>query len=390
MANIIISYNRQNEAIARTLADDIEALGHTVWFDQKLSGGQAWWDQILETVRDCDVFIFVLDPESLNSTACKREYGYAAELGKAILPVLVAEGVSINLLPPALSQIQFVDYRKQDRDAAFRLARALATVPPTEPLPDPLPAPPEAPISYLGNFTKQIETTSTLSYEEQSALVVDLKRSLRDPETADDARTLLERLRKRRDLFAAMAEEIDELLDSKRKASSVEPEPQVTQNVKEALVKIPREAGRQPPGTKITQPPTTQPAPTATSPKMLLSKRLKCTLCGAILGTMIGVALTAMVYMYYGVLNFVYLLINVLYTGAGGAIAGAITGTHRRLIVSALVGAAVGWFVVALLFVAFYGFGLVAFPRGGVLGAPVGAILGAILGVILRKLKKWP
>ena len=138
MPNIFISYTRQSEAIARTLANDIEALGNTVWFDQELSGGQAWWDQILVSVRDCDVFVFVLTPEALKSTACKLEFGYAADLGKPIVPVLVSAGVSTNLLPPALSQIQFVDYRNQDRDA---------TIPPPQPLPDPLPASPEAPIS---------------------------------------------------------------------------------------------------------------------------------------------------------------------------------------------------------------------------------------------------
>lgn len=42
--------------------------------------------------------------------------------------------------------------------------------------------------------------------------MIDLKSSLRDPETADDARSLLERLRKRRDLLATIAEEIDDLL----------------------------------------------------------------------------------------------------------------------------------------------------------------------------------
>jgi hypothetical protein len=35
---------------------------------------------------------------------------------------------------------------------------------------------------------------------------------LRDPETADDTRTLLKTFRKRRDLFAGIAEEIDELV----------------------------------------------------------------------------------------------------------------------------------------------------------------------------------
>ncbi|MFB3132459.1 MAG: hypothetical protein ACE10K_08055, partial [Rhodothermales bacterium] len=61
-------------------------------------------------------------------------------------------------------------------------------------------------------LTEQIETTSALSYKEQITLVVDLKRALRDPETTDDARTLLERLRKRRDILATTADDIDELL----------------------------------------------------------------------------------------------------------------------------------------------------------------------------------
>jgi TIR domain len=154
MANIFVSYNHQSKEITSTLVNAIEALGHTVWFDQELIGGQAWWDQILATVRGCDVFVFVLDPASLNSTACKREYSYAAALGKPIVPVLVSEGVSINLLPSALSQIQFVDYRKLDHHAALRLARACTAVPPAQPLPDPLPLPPEAPISYLGGLTE--------------------------------------------------------------------------------------------------------------------------------------------------------------------------------------------------------------------------------------------
>ena len=220
MARIFLSYNRQNEAIARTLAEDIEALSHVVWFDQELRGGQSWWDQILATIRNCEVFVFLLDPKALKSTACQREYSYAADLGKLILPILVAEGISTNLLPPALSQIQFVDYRKPDRDALRRLAKALTTLPPPRPLPDPLPHPPEVPISYLGSLAERIEAMASLDYEKQSALVVDLKGGLRDPESFDDAHALLVQLRKRRDLFAIIAEEIDEVLRSLRTADT--------------------------------------------------------------------------------------------------------------------------------------------------------------------------
>jgi hypothetical protein len=219
MGSIFISYDRDSRAIAITLAADIESLGHTAWFDQEISGGLAWWDQILGQIRECDVFLFVLNPETLDSVACKSEYLYAAELGKAILPVLVSDRVATDLLPPALSRIQFVDYHTADRDAAFRLARALNSIPPSQPLPENLPTPPQAPFSYVGTLAERVESTS-LSYEEQSVLLADLRVSLRDPGAADNIQKLLATLRRRRDLFATFADEIDDLIAKSGKQKS--------------------------------------------------------------------------------------------------------------------------------------------------------------------------
>jgi hypothetical protein len=209
MAKVFISYSRESETLAKALANDIQALGHPLWLDRDLTGGQAWWDQILFQIRECAVFVLVLDRASLDSTACNREWTYAGELGKPILPVLVSDGVSENLLPPSLSKVQFVDYRTRNTDTALQLARAIATLPPPRPLPDALPTPPEVPLSYLGGLVARIDGAAPIRYEDQSALVVDLKRALRDPKTLVDARSLLERLRRRRDLFASIAEEID-------------------------------------------------------------------------------------------------------------------------------------------------------------------------------------
>jgi len=219
MGSIFISYDRDSRPIAITLAADIESLGHTAWFDQEISGGLAWWDQILAQVRACDVFLFVLNPETLDSVACKSEYLYAADLGKAILPVLVSDQVATDLLPPALSRIQFVDYRTADRDAAFRLARALNSIPPSQPLPVRLPTPPLAPLSYLGSLSERVESTA-LSYEEQSVLLADLRVTLRDPGATDHIQKLLATLRKRRDLFAIFADEIDDLIAKSGKLRS--------------------------------------------------------------------------------------------------------------------------------------------------------------------------
>ena len=55
--------------------------------------------------------------------------------------------------------------------------------------------------------------TPTLSYEQQATLVADLKTSLLDQEFSDDAAALLRKLRKRRDILATIAKEIDDTLE---------------------------------------------------------------------------------------------------------------------------------------------------------------------------------
>ena len=217
MASIFVSYARESEAAVQSLAADVESLDHKVWVDHDLKGGREWWDQILVHIRDCHVFMMTLSPESLSSAACKREYSYAAELGKPILPILIAEGVSVQTLPSKLSQIQYVDYRKRDVASALKLASALSAVPPALALPDPLPEPPGAPVSYLGGIAEQIDGEKPLDDKDQSALVSSLRRALREEETRADARNLLKRLRKRPGLYADIRDEIDELLESRRK-----------------------------------------------------------------------------------------------------------------------------------------------------------------------------
>ncbi len=334
MPKVFVSYGRESMAAAEALANDIRALGHDAWFDQQLTGGQAWWNQILESVRSCDVFVFVLTPNSLRSTACMAEYGYAAALRRPILPVLVADGVSTNLLPPALSQIQFVDYRHQERSSGLKLARALATIPAAASLPDPLPAPPDVPISYLGGVTEQIEGRSTLSYEQQSALVVDLKRGLRDPETSNDARVLLARLRRRRDLLATIADEIDELLKANPSAQPMDritPPPVLPRETIPAIVTPPlQEAPEHRPADSLSSKP----------PERIPDRKERSNVAGwtGVAGLVIGVISMLAVNKNLWMFGFV--------TGAGLAIAGAISGRRMRILVPAIVGAALGWTMV--------------------------------------------
>ena len=214
--NVFISYSAQSRDAVKSLAEDIRSLDHRVWLDQELVGGHAWWDKILAEIRACDVFAFALSPEALDSHPCRLECSYAASLGKPILPVLIADGVMPDMLPPMLSAVQYVDYRTPDRKAAFALMKALRALPPAQPLPDPLPPAPALPASFLGVIRQQMDEAETLSFHEQTALVLKLKDRLDDPAQAAEARKLLLKLRRRDDLYSKVADEIEAALGRDR------------------------------------------------------------------------------------------------------------------------------------------------------------------------------
>jgi len=210
--NVFLSYSRLNASAAAAVAEDVRQMGHAAWFDREVIGGQAWWNAILRQIRECDLCILVLTPQLLESKACRAEFTYASQLNKTILPVLCHDGVKVNLLPPELSKIQFVDYRAQDKSAAFALLKAIQAAPPPLPPPNPLPAEPSVPISYLGDLRAQIESDQDMNLQRQRDLLYEVKRRLNDPESASASRDLLRLLRARQDLFASVAEEINDAL----------------------------------------------------------------------------------------------------------------------------------------------------------------------------------
>jgi hypothetical protein len=207
---IFISYSSKNRSAVEALAADLEALGHGVWYDRELTGGHKWWADILHSIRACDLFVFALTPEVLDSQACKLEFAYASALNKRIVPILLAD-VKLTLLPSALQMLQVVDYRRRDKQQAFALSKALTTLPEPQSLPDVLPPEPMAPLSPLAGIQDRLEKT-VLTLDEQKALIFDLRELLAEPDTAADARELLKRFRSRPDLLVKIEKEIAALL----------------------------------------------------------------------------------------------------------------------------------------------------------------------------------
>lgn len=212
MARIFISYSRASKDVIEELVQDLTSDDHEIWFDHHLTGGQKWWDNILSEIRKCEIFVAALTLDSLESRACRREAKYASDLRKILLPVRLSDKVLPNSLPPDLSELQWVDYSRPDKQALKNLQRTLRYLPKSPPLPDSLPDAPAVPISYLSNLRSKIDTDSQLQLHDQIELVFELRRQFRIGDPANEIIDLLGRLKKRDDLFAKVAQDIDQLI----------------------------------------------------------------------------------------------------------------------------------------------------------------------------------
>jgi TIR domain len=206
---IFISYTRTDAAEVHPLVVDIQRLGHEVWIDQELTGGQNWWDTILSRIRSCDVFVVAMSPAWLQSEACSREYAYAASTLRIVLPVVVRSGASPRLMSPELAQSQQVNYSDRTVEAGISLARALSTVGVSPALPSPLPPPPEVPISYLNELSTVIHSSQPMSREQQLDVLARLRSQSISADEQADVQQLLTDFRRRPDLLATVAADID-------------------------------------------------------------------------------------------------------------------------------------------------------------------------------------
>ena len=208
--SVFVSYTRKDQARVTTLLGGLRRLGYEVWFDQELSGGQEWWETILGQIRGCHAVLLAVSPAGLESDACRAEIGYARQVGKAVLPVMV-EPVLPALLPRDLAQLHLVDYTGRNQNEAFELLAALKTLPLPGPVPDPLPAAPLLPLSYVHRLGEKVAKPA-LDQDEQYAVVGGLREALQDPELRDAAIDLLRRFNRRKDLYRGPAKEVDDMV----------------------------------------------------------------------------------------------------------------------------------------------------------------------------------
>jgi hypothetical protein len=210
---LFVSYSSKDNTSVKTLIRDLEAARHAVWVDQELTGGDSWWREILQQIRQCDVFVLALSNNSLRSKPCIAELEYARALGLPVVPVQIGPVDSPRLAP--IAQIQIIDYRNPTAAVGIALVSALQEgAARRAELPEPLPEPPPIPYEYLMRLSTRLDSP-ILAPADQVAILAQLRESLEieeDDGVRADLGALLRRLRSRSDVTYRAASEIDAVL----------------------------------------------------------------------------------------------------------------------------------------------------------------------------------
>ena len=101
---IFVSYARADKPYCIRIIETLHA--HDVWYDQRLYAGQDWWKEILRRLEWCEVFLYLLSPDSVTSQYCRRELELALRLKRDIIPVLITRD---TVLPENMQEWQYVD-----------------------------------------------------------------------------------------------------------------------------------------------------------------------------------------------------------------------------------------------------------------------------------------
>lgn len=211
---LFLSYSTRDRADIDDLLSALRRAHEEVWFDEDLGGGQVWWQKILERIRECDVFVFAMSENSLDSKPCLAELGYAQSLGKPVLPIQIGPVGSMRVTP--LAAVEVIDFQHPTVETGIRLitgvqdARERAT-----PLPTPLPDEPPVPFAYLMRLAAGV-TQANLDPQEQAELIGQMRSAVYDdggdPTTRGDIVQLLHTLRDRPDATAETRTEVAALL----------------------------------------------------------------------------------------------------------------------------------------------------------------------------------
>jgi formylglycine-generating enzyme required for sulfatase activity len=89
MTQVFISYSRKDLSFVSQLVADLKKAGFDVWYDVSgLGGGSRWRSEIENALRRSQFVLVVLSPDSIASEWVEREFLFASNLRRKIVPLM--------------------------------------------------------------------------------------------------------------------------------------------------------------------------------------------------------------------------------------------------------------------------------------------------------------
>ncbi len=129
MADIFISYARQDAAIVRRLHEALARQNRDVWVDlEDIPPTAAWLEEIRTAIESADSFLFIISPDSIRSEVCRLELEHAVTHRKRLIPILHRE-TGHQAVPPELAALNWIFLRDEDDfgQSLQRLVEAIDT-----------------------------------------------------------------------------------------------------------------------------------------------------------------------------------------------------------------------------------------------------------------------
>jgi formylglycine-generating enzyme required for sulfatase activity len=118
MADIFISYKREEQPLAKKLANALQKMGWSVWWDPKLRAGEHFDDAIERALIDAKCVIVMWSKLSVKSRYVKDEANYALKRNK-LVPIAIEE-VDLPFRFEGVHTEQLIDWDGSTSHSGFR------------------------------------------------------------------------------------------------------------------------------------------------------------------------------------------------------------------------------------------------------------------------------
>jgi hypothetical protein len=129
MADLFVSYAREDQGFVRSLRDALTSAGRDVWVDwEDVPRTAKWMTEVFAGIEAANALVFVIGKESVRSQMCGLELNHAVEHKKRLIP-LVRHQVDDAEVPRPLAEIDWIFFRESDEfdKSVSELIKALDT-----------------------------------------------------------------------------------------------------------------------------------------------------------------------------------------------------------------------------------------------------------------------